>query len=405
MKKNLLGSICLLALLLTTLANASFAASNDELERRLDLVTEELQKLKNEMAVEETEYASSYGFGPAASKIYSLNKGLSIGGYGEGRFKNYMHDKGSKTDQAEMLRAIVYVGYKFSDSIILNSEIEFEHANEAYVEMVSLDFLLDASFNLRAGLLLAPMGLTNELHEPTLFHGNDRPLVERQVIPTTWREMGAGVFGKLTEKIDYKLYVMNGFDGADFTSKGLRGGRQKGSKANADDWALVGRLDYEPILGLNLGGSFYLGDSGQRRVLDAATNEVDVFTQIYEVHTQYKYKGLELKGLLTQVKIDDTESILAQTGNDVPDEIIGYYGEIAYDVLPLIVTGTNQYLAPFFRYEDLNYTGNDEEVTLMVFGLSYKPIPNVVLKADYSNYEMEKGTIADELNIGLGYIF
>jgi len=404
-KKNLLGSICLLALLLTTLANASFAASNDELERRLDLVTEELQKLKNEMAVEETEYASSYGFGPAASKIYSLNKGLSIGGYGEGRFKNYMHDKGSKTDQAEMLRAIVYVGYKFSDSIILNSEIEFEHANEAYVEMVSLDFLLDASFNLRAGLLLAPMGLTNELHEPTLFHGNDRPLVERQVIPTTWREMGAGVFGKLTEKIDYKLYVMNGFDGADFTSKGLRGGRQKGSKANADDWALVGRLDYEPILGLNLGGSFYLGDSGQRRVLDAATNEVDVFTQIYEVHTQYKYKGLELKGLLTQVKIDDTESILAQTGNDVPDEIIGYYGEIAYDVLPLIVTGTNQYLAPFFRYEDLNYTGNDEEVTLMVFGLSYKPIPNVVLKADYSNYEMEKGTIADELNIGLGYIF
>ena len=405
MKKNLLGSICFLALLLTTLANTSFAASNDELERRLDLVTEELQKLKNEMAVEETEYASSYGFGPAASKIYSLNKGLSIGGYGEGRFKNYMHDKGSKTDQAEMLRAIIYVGYKFSDSIILNTEIEFEHANEAYVEMVSLDFLLNDSFNLRAGLLLAPMGLTNELHEPTLFHGNDRPLVERQVIPTTWREMGAGVFGKLTEKIDYKLYVMNGFDGADFTSKGLRGGRQKGSKAKADDWALVGRLDYEPILGLNLGGSFYLGDSGQRRVLDAATNEVDVFTQIYEVHTQYKYKGLELKGLLTQVKIDDTESILAQTGNDVPDEIIGYYGEIAYDVLPLILTGTNQYLAPFFRYEDLNYTGNDEEVTLMVFGLTYKPIPNVVLKADYSNYEMETGTIADELNIGLGYIF
>jgi hypothetical protein len=316
-----------------------------------------------------------------------------------------MNDKGAKLDRAEMLRAILYVGYKFSDSIVFNSEIEFEHANEAYVEMATLDFLLHENFNLRAGLLLAPMGLTNELHEPTLFHGNDRPLVERQVIPSTWREMGAGVFGSLTDKVDYKLYVMNGFNGADFTEQGLRKGRQKGSKANADDWALVGRLDYEPILGLNLGGSFYLGDSGQRLVTDVAGKEYDVFTQIYEVHAQYKYKGLELKALGTQVKIDDTEVIQALTTENVPDEIVGYYGEIAYDVLPHIIKGTDQYLAPFFRYEDLNYSGNDQEVTLMVFGISYKPIPNVVLKADYSNYEMEKGVIADELNIGLGYIF
>ncbi len=410
--RNVLILTCAFVLLMTAHSNSVFAASNDELERRLDLVTEELQKLKNEMAVEETEYSSSYGFGPAASKIYNQNKGLSIGGYGEGRFKNYTNDKGNKLDRAEMLRAILYVGYKFSDKIVFNSEIEFEHANEAYVEMASLDFLLHENFNLRGGLLLAPMGLTNELHEPTLFHGNDRPLVEREVIPTTWREMGAGVFGKMTEKINYKLYVMNGFDGADFTSKGLRGGRQKGSKANADDWALVGRLDYEPLLGLNLGGSFYLGDSGQRRVLDAFNgNEVDVFTQIYEAHAQYKYKGLELKGLVSQVKIDDAELIGSYDGvgvftsANVPDEVLGYYGEVAYDFMPHIVKGTEQYLAPFFRYEDLNYSGNDQDVTLMVFGLTYKPIPNVVIKADYSNYEMDKGVVADELNVGLGYIF
>lgn len=71
-------------LLLTALPVNSFATSVEELERRLDLVTEELQKLKNESAVEDVEYTSRFGMGPAASKVYQLNKGLSIGGYGEG---------------------------------------------------------------------------------------------------------------------------------------------------------------------------------------------------------------------------------------------------------------------------------------------------------------------------------
>jgi hypothetical protein len=404
-KKHFLPLILATFMLVTALPVSGFAADVDELERRLDLVTADLQKLKNESAVEDSQYTSVFGLGPAASKVYQLNKGLSIGGYGEGQFKNYTSDKGDKTDKADMLRAVLYVGYKFSDNIILNTEIEIEHANEIYTEMATLDFLLNEKVNLRTGLMLAPVGLTNEMHEPTLYHGVDRPLVEKQVIPSTWREMGVGVFGKLTEELDYKFYLMNGFDGVDFTEQGLRGGRQKGSKTRADDWAIVGRLDYEPILGLNIGGSAYLGDSGQRQVKDSNGNEVDVFTQIYEVHSQYKFRGLELKALVTQVKIDDTEIILAQTGKNVPDEIFAYYGEVAYDILPHIVSGTTQYLAPFVRYETIDYDGNNQDVELLVAGISYKPIPNVVLKFDYSNFDMRDGTRADELNLSFGYIF
>jgi hypothetical protein len=65
--------------------------------------------------------------------------------------------------------------------------------------------------------------------------------------------VGFGVFGQLAQGVGYKLYLMNGLDGADFTRKGLRGGRQKGSKAKADDWTLVGSVAYEPVLSLNLG--------------------------------------------------------------------------------------------------------------------------------------------------------
>ncbi len=401
MKKSVVIA-CLLCLGLTlSLSGNALAATMDELERRLNLVTEELQKLKNESAVEAPDYSSNFGFGPAASKVYKLNKGLSIGGYGEGHFTNLVSDKNGGDDIADMLRAILYVGYKFNDKIVLNTEIEIEHANEVFVEMASLDFLLNEKFNLRTGLLLTPVGITNEMHEPTLFHGNDRPYVEREVIPSTWREMGVGAFGKLTENLEYKLYVMNGLEGADFTEKGLRGGRQKGSKAKANDYAVVASLAYEPVLGLNLGGSVYLGDSGQGDVVDVNGNEADVFTEIYEIHGQYKAAGLELKALGTLVKIDDNELV----GADVPEEITGYYGEVAYDVLPLIAKGTSQYLAPFVRYENVDYKGNNEDLDLYVTGLSYKPIPNVVLKADYRNFNKEVGTKADELNFGFGYIF
>ncbi len=383
------------ALLIPALAQA---ASLEELERRLDIVTQELQTLKNETAVSgDNDYSSTFGLGPAASKVYKQNRGLSVGGYGEGHFSNLVSDQKDGDDVADMLRAILYVGYKFDKNIVLNTEIEFEHTNEVSVEMAALDFLLNDAFNVRTGLLLTPVGLTNEMHEPTLFHGNDRPYVEREVIPTTWREMGLGIFGTPVEGLDYKLYVMNGLQGADFTSKGLRGGRQKGAEAKANDWAVVANLNYEPLLGLNLGGSAYLGNSGQKEVLDLSGNQADMFTEIYELHGQYKVAGLELKALGTQVRIEDNELVGA------PEQIDAWYGEAAYNILPLF--GSDQYLAPFYRYESVDYTGTAEDLTLYTTGISYKPIPNVVLKADYRNFDKEIGSKADEVNLGFGYIF
>ncbi len=124
-------------------------------------------------------------------------------------------------------------------------------------------------------------------------------------------------------------------------------------------------------------------------------------TEIYELHGQYKVAGFEFKALGSIVQIDDNEAI----GADVPEEITAWYGEIAYDILPLLAKGTNQYLAPFYRYENVDYKGNSEDLDLYTVGLSYKPIPNVVLKVDYRNFDKKVGAKADELNFGFGYIF
>ena len=202
--------------------SAKGKAARSEAERKTDILATEVEKLKTQLVIPETrEYKSQYGLGPAASQVYRVNRGLSLGGYGEAFYTNFTGDKGNSKDTADLQRAVLYVGYKFNDWIILNNEIEFEHAStgegdeekgEVSVEFSQLDFLLHRAANIRAGLMLAHMGFINEMHEQTTFHDNRRPDVERFIIPSTWREMGAGLFGEIVPGLQYRMYAMNGLN-------------------------------------------------------------------------------------------------------------------------------------------------------------------------------------------------
>ena len=400
------------------------AQNVEEVDRKTTILADEVEKIKTSMAIpEEPKLKSRYGLGPAASKVYNANKGLSIGGYGEGFYTAYVNDAAGKTNQADFARLVAYLGYKFSDRILFNSEIEFEHGTtgegseekgEVSVEFANLDFFLDPRVNVRAGLVLVPMGFINEIHEPAFFHGNNRPEVERQIIPSTWREIGVGLFGEILPGLQYRTYVVNGLNADGFGSSGIREGRQSGSKARADDLAFTGRLDYAPpaIPGLLVGGSAFLGNAGQGETF--AGTKPSVFTQLYEGHIQYRYRGLELRTLGSWGHIGDADFLSAAKGETIGESNYGAYGEIAYDVMPLIWRGSTQYLAPFFRYETFDTIAStptgfaddgsfDREIYQV--GMSYKPIPNVVLKADYRNIRAKVGNPADEVNIGMGFVF
>jgi len=243
-----------------------------ELGHKTDALTEVVETMRTALVIpEEKELKSSYGLGPAASKVYQVDQGLSIGGYGEVNFQTFVDDKGpDDKNNADMERLVLYVGYKFTDSIIFNSEIEFEHSSTAKggsvsVELATLDFLLDPMLNVRAGMVLLPMGFINQIHEPPFFFGNNRPEVERAIIPSTWREIGVGLFGEIVPDLSYTMYAVSGLKGSNFSSDGIRGGRQKGSKAINEDMAFVGRLDYVPaaLPGVTCGTSAYLTNCGQ----------------------------------------------------------------------------------------------------------------------------------------------
>ncbi len=392
----------------------------NEVSRKTDILSQEVEKLRTALVIpEEKALKSEYGLGPAASKVYHADKGLSIGGYGEAFYQNIVADKGSMVDNADFLRAVVYLGYRFTDNILFNSELEFEHAStgkngEVSVEFAALDFLLDPRANIRAGMVLQPIGFINLIHESPYFFGNQRPAVERFIIPSTWREVGVGLFGEIVPGLTYTTYGTNGLDAKGFGSSGIRDGRQSASQVIAEDLAWVARLDYTPPShpGLIVGGSAYLGNSGQNQTYDG--QQVNVFTQLYEAHLQWKYYGVEFRALGAWGHIGDAAVLSADRGETVGKSNYGWYTEIGYNVMPLIMADTDQYLAPFFRYEQLDpiasapsgFADNPNlDWEIFQFGLNYKPIPNIVIKADYRNFTAKDGSVPDEFNLGIGYVF
>ncbi len=385
-----------------------------EVEDKIDVLAAEIEKLKiGEAAVAADQ--SDLGMGPAASKVYRTERGVSIGGYGEALYQNFnaRHDDGSPADETDELaleRAVVYVGYKWNDRFLFNSEIEFEDGGEEVsVEFAYLDYLWKPEANFRAGLLLMPVGFLNELHEPTVYLGTHRPEVERRILPSTWQENGFGLFGQVGP-VSYRTYVTNGFDASGFSAAGLREGRQGGGEAKAKDFAWVGRADWTAAPGLLAGASAYLGKAGQ----GIGTG---VQTRMLEGHVEWRKSGWELRALGVQADLDDVARLNAELGlvgpESVGERLRGGYLQAGYDLFSAFPHG-EQALIPFVRYESFDTQARvpagferdrANDVDILTLGLSYKPIPQVVFKADYQNQDNAAGTGLDQWSIGLGYVF
>ena len=429
MKKRFVRVLTLpLAALLCLGAGAAFAQDDMEqrmqnLEERQGILATEFDRLRSLFVLpEESDYKSAYGLGPAASKIYGRERGLSLGGYGHTWLQRNI-DTESKS-QWDYKRFILYVGFKFSDKLLLNSELEWEHASTSdtgggagsvSVEFATIDYLHAPEFNFRFGMLLVPFGFVNEIHEPPFYYGNQRPMVASQIIPTTWRENGFGFFGELADgAVQYRLYTITSPDGSDFKSSNLRSSRQKGNRAKAEDMSIVLRLDATPKDGVLVGGSVLTGNTGHGGEYTDEKIKADIALLMWEVHVQYQYRGLHLRALYTEANIDDTDILSVHRGEGISDRLWGYYGEVAYDILPMMSPTTRMALEPFLRYERFNTQENvpagftpDEKrnQTVYTVGVNFYPHPNVVFKIDYRNFDSEGGDLDDDVNIGVGFTF
>jgi hypothetical protein len=385
-------------------------------QAELKALSEEVRRLKLEMSVPDAITFGSYaGMGPGASRVHLQPKGLSIGGYGELVFSDYFQDRGA---QAEVLRLVLYVGYRFNDLITFNSEIEFEHgAKEIGLEMAYVDFAFQEALKLRVGSLLVPVGFLNENHEPIFFYGVYRPLVDRYIIPTTWTQIGGGLYGD-AGPLRYKAFAIAGLDVFNTAepleaSSWIRHART-GSFGPARTWAGVGNVNVD-VGPATFGGSFYFGNAGQG--FKTTTGEtISPWVLLGEVHALVAWRGLQARGLLAFGSLSQAGQVSEILGK-TPEEYIGSrawggYAEIGYDVLTLV--GSSMSLSPFFRFEALNPQSAVEGAGVLnpaldqrvyTVGLDFKPIPQVVLKADYQAITSGVPGTLSQIDVGVGFVY
>ena len=435
-KFKLLPFLVLVAGLLTQTQPISAQAQDDstriaELETQIEAITRDLEELTLGTAVVNPSERGAFGMAPAAGKVYTINQGVSIGGYGEVLYQGYAGtkengDASGKTAKLDAYRGIIYVGYKFNDKVLFNSEIEIEHgstglAGSASLEFAYLDYKLTDNFGLRAGLLLVPVGITNEVHEPPVWLGTIRPRSENKIIPTTWRESGFGFFGE-TDAFSYRAYLVNSLDGIGggsagskgFSSSGLRGGRQKGSKAIAENFSAVGRIDYTGTPGLMIGTSLYTGDQGHNSDLNG--REVSIGTTIWEGHIKYQGRGFDIQALTALASVDNADKLNEMKGltgsGSVGEKMSGWYAQLGYDLL--FSSASEQALLPYVRYEAVNTqvdvpsgysSSGSKDFNVTTIGLAWKPIGNTVLKTDYEIHSNASSSGINQFNVAIGWLF
>ena len=375
-----------------------------------------------------SEYINSAGL------MLNEKNGLNIGGYGEVHF-NQPFTKGQKNlSTLDVHRLVMFLGYNFSSKTQFVSEIEFEYAKELWVEQAFIQHRLNRYINLRAGLLLVPMGIINEYHEPTTFNGVERPVIDNRISLSTWREVGLGLSGNILPlTMKYQLYAVGGLNGYDtkgiFTgSSGLREGRQKGSKAYASSPALTGKVEHYGIKNLNIGLSGYFGKSQSKlysklpkdnETLTARADSSAVGISMIGADARYRLSGIELRGQVYYISITNTEQYndFTSTGtgqNDLGKSMLGYYAEAGYNVFRSF-SGMEQELIPFVRYEfyDMhNSVDGDVEKnldyrnTIITAGLTFKLTQKAVIKTDVQFTKAASADLFNKVfNAGVGVMF
>ncbi len=353
--------------------------------------------------------------------LYAQEK-TTIGGYGE---VHYTNRSGPRTPaEVNLTRFVVYLAHAFNDKISLRSELEVEDARvengspagEVAVEQAYLDYRLGAPFTLRAGLVLVPIGILNETHEPPAFNGVDRPDFDHDVIPTTWREIGVGALGALPllNGLSYRVYLLNGLKSAGFSdAEGIREGRQEGQKASFANPSLTGRVEYGRP-GLKLGAAFwYGGTANQDSVLGTGTFENPV--AVLAADARYDIGAFHFRGEAATIHLGGAQAINSRYGLAAGSRIAGGYLEGAFNLLRPLAPTSVEVLNLFVRHERFDThaavpAGTPRDASLArritTLGIAYKPVWNVVFKGDYQLRRNRAGVGKNQVvSLGIGYQF
>jgi len=393
-------------------ASASRADSVGDLQKQLDDLRGRVQELQKQKKADDQGDKDGY-----FKKVWGATR---LSGYGELDYifrRDNGNGKGGNT--LDPHRVVLNVTSELSDWITFNSELEWEHGGSdgqdggVAVEQAYLDFKVRPAVNVRAGVMLMPLGAINQNHEPVNFYSTARPALDTYIIPSTWQEMGIGLHGAPHKIVDYQIMAVTGLDGSKFdATSGLREGRPSFGQDSNRNFAVTGRLDVRPVAGLTTSVSFYAGNS-------APSGAPTAYTTLLAFDGKYRYKDFEIAGEYAHVYQDKPGVLSPEIGRTMS----GYWFEGAWHAMPESLKKgrlSNADAVLFARWSELNtqasgvadpakVSGRFDRNYLTV-GLSFLPIPSVAVKADYQIYNDHRsaGELPldnDKFQLTLGFVF
>ncbi len=435
--------IALAALALSVMLPPTAHADEVSLQAEVDALRTEVAALKDE--VRQMHKAPATTPAPAVGAVASPssavvnaaatpqavanaeNTGTTLWGYGQ---LDYNRPTAHAADaQADLRRAVIGFSHGFDENTRVYGELEWEHAvtsandrGETEVEQLYIEHALAPSYGVRAGLMLVPLGLLNEHHEPTQFYGVERNFVETAIIPSTWREGGVAGYGSTDSGLIWNIGVGTGPDlgkwdaaSTDGQQSPLASIHQELQLARARDPSLFGALNWQGVPGLNVGGGIFTGKIGQGTPQFPADN-ARVF--LGEAHVRWQPGPFDFSALYTRGTISDTQALNASFAGQptpVPKSFWGGYAQAAWRAL----TWNQSSLAPFLRYEMFNtgatYAAQPQGLgtpplpteRVWTLGANYYLNPNVVFKIDYQNFNRDDLALGygDRFDLGIGYQF
>ncbi len=367
--------------------------------------------------------------------------------YGADRFNYKDGAQPQKRGQISIPRMILAFDYKFDPTWILSAEIEFEYGGtgmareleydeggeyetelekggEVALEQFHLTKRFGRAFQLRFGHMIVPVGLTNAHHEPVNFFGTTRPEGDMTIIPCTWHETGLALLGDFMG-FHYEAMVVAGLDPNGFSSRyWIQKGKQglfEGDNMNSP--ALAGRIEYNGVEDLRIGVSAYWGNTASNTSKANKMKGLKGEVTIFSGDVQYRSTDFIFRANVLWGNLSDSYDIsrinysmpkaAGYPRTPVAQNALNYYAEAGYNVLSLF--GLPGKLLPFVRYEYYNPMEKTErgvqaeprnECRLLTAGINYFPLPNLVLKADYSVRRVGGGDFNNENTFGVsaGYV-
>lgn len=359
----------------------------------------------------------------------------SFMGYGKSRFDGSSNGAAYERRAGIAIPRFVIAGdYKFNRHWQLGAEIEFEaggvgieteleaaengeyetemeKGGEVALEQFHITYSLNRAFNVRAGHMVLPVGLTNAHHEPILFFGTVRPESETTFIPSTWHETGLSIFGRVGHdysRLTYQAFVTAGLNADGFGRDHWVADGKQGlfETDNFTSPAYTVRLDYEGVPGLRVGASFYFCNdataNSDKRYKYSSIDGARV--SILSADAQYRNRYVTARTNVIWGQLSNSQQIsgvsLSNKSNyhhgslrRTAKNALAYGAEVGLNLGNVIGCRRMPTFYPFVRYEYFNPQEKAEgtqtvdsrcQVSKWVAGLNWFALPNVVVKADWT---------------------